>query len=93
MLTRLKNKPVLTLIWVGFLGVRFEVRRGKINPRLKLVRIMLETSNLARSSHPFVVSENISFNAKAPLTLLMSAFLEKKLRFLSKKVPVLKAIV
>ena len=54
---------------------------------------MLETSNLARSSHPFVVSENISFNAKAPLTLLMSAFLEKKLRFLFKKVPVLKAIV
>ena len=37
----------LTLIWVGFLGVRFEVG-GKIPPRLKLVKIMLETSNLAR---------------------------------------------
>ena len=39
----------LTLIWVGFLGVRFEVRGGvKLTPCLKLVRIMLETSNLAR---------------------------------------------
>ena len=39
----------LTLIWVGFLGVRFEAREGgggggKITPTcLKLVRIMLET--------------------------------------------------
>ena len=42
----------LTLIWVGFLGVRFEVGRGgkggKITPCLKLVRIMQETSSLAR---------------------------------------------
>ena len=36
----------LTLIWVGFLGVRFEVGvvvKGKITPCLKLVRIKLET--------------------------------------------------
>ena len=43
---------VLTLIWVGFLLVRFDVYRGgrggKITPCLKLVRIMLETSNLVR---------------------------------------------
>ena len=42
----------LTLIWVGFLGVRFEVGRGggvKLpSPCLKPVRIMLENSNLAR---------------------------------------------
>ena len=39
----------LTLIWVGFLGVRFEVGgRGKTIPCLKGVRIMLETWNLAR---------------------------------------------
>ena len=39
----------LTLIWVCFLGVHFEVGGGgKITPCLKLVRIMLETSNLAR---------------------------------------------
>ena len=32
----------LTLIWVGFLGVRFELGRGGggITPFLKLVRIM-----------------------------------------------------
>ena len=38
----------LTLIWVGFLGVRFEVggEGVKLPPCLKLVRIMLETLNL-----------------------------------------------
>ena len=41
---------ILTLIWLGFLGVCVEVGRGggKITPCLKLVRIMLEPSNLAR---------------------------------------------
>ena len=41
----------LTLIRMGFLGVLLEVGRGgggKITPCQKLVRIMLETSNLAR---------------------------------------------
>ena len=35
----------LTLIWVGFLGVRFEVEGGggKITPCLKLIRVTLET--------------------------------------------------
>ena len=34
----------LTLVWVGFLGARFEVGGGgKITLCLKLVRIMLET--------------------------------------------------
>ena len=37
----------LTLIWVGFLRVRFE-----INPGLKPVRIMLETLSLARKYTP-----------------------------------------
>ena len=44
---------ILTLIWVGFLGVRFEVGRGGTTPppppRLKVVRIMLESWNLARN--------------------------------------------
>ena len=46
---------LLNLIWVGFLGFRFEVGssrggRGKTYPLpcLKLVGIMLETSNLTR---------------------------------------------
>ena len=42
----------LTLVWVGFLEVRFEVGGIKLPPPppacLKPVRIMLETSNLAR---------------------------------------------
>ena len=50
---------------MGFLGVRFEVGGGvKLPPPcLKLVRIMLEASNLALSTHPYVVSENIAFSA------------------------------
>ena len=47
-----KLPHTLSLIWVGFLGVRFEVEAGKITPCLKLVRIMLETSNLARKFTP-----------------------------------------
>ena len=40
----LENQRPLTLICVGFLGVRFEVERGgKITPCLKIVRVMLET--------------------------------------------------
>ena len=53
----------LTLIWMGFLVVPFEVRMGKTTPTpppspcLKRVRNMLETSNLARKCKPYVVSE------------------------------------
>ena len=49
----------LTLIWMGFLGVRFEV--GGVNlPRLKLVRIMLETWNLVREyTHKFSLRKYI----------------------------------
>ena len=40
----------LTLIWVDFLGICFEVGEvGKITPCLKLVRVMLETSNLVNT--------------------------------------------
>ena len=43
------NLPTcLTLIWVGFLGVYFEVGGVKITPCLKLVRIMVKNSNFAR---------------------------------------------
>ena len=38
---------MLTQIWVGVLGVRFEVGGKITSPCLKLVKIMLETSNLA----------------------------------------------
>ena len=43
-----KTEMPLTLIWVGFLGVRFGVGGGVKLPRLKLVKIKLEISNLAR---------------------------------------------
>ena len=39
---------LLILIWVDILGVRFEVWGGVKLPRLKLVRITLETWNLVR---------------------------------------------
>ena len=52
----------LTLIWVGFLGFRFEVGEGgKITPRLKLVRIMLETLNLARKYTPICSFRKYTF--------------------------------
>ena len=65
---------LLTLTWVDFLGVCFEVERsGKITPpppplppSLKLVTIILGTSNLACT---YVVSENIPFSTKIFLIL------------------------
>ena len=45
----------LTLIWVGFIGVSFEVwggGGGKITAFLKLARIMLEASKLAHKYTP-----------------------------------------
>ena len=60
-------ESILTLIWVGFLGVRFEVRGGsvgdKFTPCLKLARIKLETSNLARKYTPIFTFRNIPFSA------------------------------
>ena len=53
----------LTLILVGFLGVRFAVGGGVKLPRpcLKPVRIMLETSNLARKYRPICRSRKYTF--------------------------------
>ena len=51
-----RPKCSLTLIWVGSLGVCFEGEGGvKLPPSLKLVRIVLETSNLA-SNYTLVCS-------------------------------------
>ena len=51
----------LTLTWVGFLGVRFVGGGGKITPRLKLVKIMLETSNLAHKYTPICSFRKYTF--------------------------------
>ena len=71
----------LTLIWVGFLGVRFEV---KLPPPLSKT-----CQNQARKfkfgTHSCVVLEKISFSAQAPLILLMLAFFCKKLVFFVQK--------
>ena len=42
---KVTSNETLTLIWVSFSGVCFEVRggRGKNTPCLKLIRVMLET--------------------------------------------------
>ena len=87
----------LTLIWVGFLRVRFEVGGGgKITPHpsVKLVRIMLETSNLApKCTNICSFTKKIPFSAKAVLILLMPAFFCKNQRFLVKIVLLLKAVM
>ena len=55
---------LLTLIWVGFIGVHFEVGGGGVKLlRLKLVRIMLEASNLARKYTPICNLRKIPFSA------------------------------
>ena len=49
------NFQTFALIWLGFLGVRFEVVVGERRlPHLKLVRIMLETSN---SAHKYTLMQ------------------------------------
>ena len=70
---------VSTLIWVDFLGARFEVGRGKITPRpLSKTRQSFATNlKFGTSKHSYVVSENITFSSKPLLILLMSAFFAK----------------
>ena len=75
----------------GFLGIRFEVG-GNItfSPCLKLVRIMLETSNLAQNY------KHIRSFRKYTLTLLivlMSTFFAENQRDFAKTAPLLKPLV
>ena len=51
------ERVTLTQIWVGFLGVRFEVEGDSG------IRIMLETSNLARKYISICSFRNIPFSA------------------------------
>ena len=68
------NNQITTLIWVGFLQIRFEmcVEVVKVPLLLKRVRITLEIWLV--STQKYVVLENIPFSTKALLILLMSAF-------------------
>ena len=59
----------------GWIIVKLPLPPSSLSPSLKLVRIMLETSNLARvSTNRHAVLENVPFSTKALLILLMSAF-------------------
>ena len=78
--------PILTLIWVGFLGVRFEEGGGGELPPppccVKLVRIMLETSNLAHTYSPICSFRKYILYCLGPLYFanLNSAFFFAKKR-------------
>ena len=61
-----------------FSGSFWGVWGVKLPPCLKLVRIMLETSNLARK-YKYLISENIPFSTKVVLILLMSVFFLQKI--------------
>ena len=75
----------LTLIWVGFLGVPFEVGGVKL-PRLKLVRIMLETSNLAHKYIPICSFRKYTFQCLGRLNFAdLSIFYKKVSVFCPKK--------
>ena len=60
---------LLTLVWVGSLGVCFEVEEGggggergvKLAPSLKLVKIMLEAWNLVRKYTNIFSSRKYTF--------------------------------
>ena len=73
---------ILTLIWVGFLGVCFEVGGGRNFTRGY-------ARNVKFSADPYVVSENILFSAKCQGSL---NFIDVSI-FWQKIVPLLKAIV
>ena len=47
----------------GFLGFVLRWGEVKLPPCLKLVRMMLETLNLARKYNPYVILGNIPFSA------------------------------
>ena len=65
-----------TLIWVGFLGIGFEM--GRITYCLSLVRIMLETWKLARKYRLIFSFKNYIFSHKDPLNFAdVSIFLQK----------------
>ena len=83
----------LTLIWMGFLGVHFEVGVSKFTPCLKLVRIMLETWNLVREYTQKFSLRKYIFLVPRPSYFCWCQDFCKKLAFLAKIVPLPKATV
>ena len=76
----------LTLMWVGFFGVRFEVGGGG---KIKLVRVMLETWHLVRNhkkicsfrKYTFFLHQDFLSFADVSIFWLMSAFFAKNSAF------------
>ena len=87
----------LNLIWVGFLGVSFEVG-GQVKlpphthtPCLEPVRIMLETWNLVRKHIHICGFRDMPFSHQAPLDFAnINIFLQKKTAII---LPLLKTIL
>ena len=78
---------------MGFLGVCFEVGKGGQNyspPLLKLVRITLQTSNLARKYTHIYSFRKFTFYYLDPVNLADVIIFCKNQRFLAKIVPLLK---
>ena len=75
----------LTLIRVGFLGVRFEVGGVKL-PHLKLVRIILEGSNLVSKYTPICSFRKYTFQCLGPLNFAnINIFQQKNSIFYPRK--------
>ena len=72
----------LTLIWVGSLRLHFEVREGErgLPSSLKIVRVMLETSNLARKFKLLCSFRKYTFQYKGPLNFADITIFCKKIK-------------
>ena len=74
-----KSNHCLNLIWVGFLGVRFEVReRVKLPPVYNPLELCQKLENWYLSTYIYIVSQNIPFRSNALLILLMSVLSSRK---------------
>lgn len=101
-LRKFSRDGYLTLIWVGFLRVRFEGGRGEVklpppHTHTHAVKNLLELCQKLEiwrvSTHSYVVPEDIPCSTKVLLICLCQYFFEKNQRFLAKIIPFLKAIV
>ena len=100
LLRKFSRDGYLTLIWGGFLRVRFEGEEGRLNyppPPTHAVKNLLELGQKLEiwrvSTHSYVVPEDIPFSTKVLLICFCQYFFEKNQRFLAKIIPFLKAIV
>ena len=83
----------LTINCVDFLGVHIKVGVGGLHPCIKLVRVILQTSDLAHKYTHICSFNKHTFQYQSPLKFAdVSIFFEKS-AFFGKIVPLLKSIV